>query len=61
MSVTFSASNLNLDIEEELEYNFANMNAAELLRHLNVENDNEQGISGSINSRKLLSLVPLER
>lgn len=53
MSVTFSASNLNLDIEEELNYNFSNVNAAELLQHLGIENDDDYGLCGSIISRRL--------
>jgi hypothetical protein len=53
MSVTFSASNLSLDIEEELEYNFGNTNASELLRHIGIENDDDYELCGSILSRKL--------
>lgn len=53
MSVTFSASNLSLDIEEELNYNFSNVNAAELLQHLGIENYEDYGLCGSILSRHL--------
>jgi len=53
MSVTFSASNLKLDIDDELEYNFSNMNAAELLRHLGIPSHDEFELTGSILSRKL--------
>lgn len=53
MSVTFSASNLSFDLEGELEYNFANTNAVELLQYLGIEPCDEFGICGSILSRRL--------
>lgn len=36
MSVTFHVMNLELDIEDQMDYNFANGNAVDLLANLNI-------------------------